>query len=107
MTNIAAMMQKAQQMKERMGAMQAEVMAMEIPGEAGGGLVKVATNGKGEVRMIDIEKGIINADDKEMIEDLITAAINDSRSRAEQIITEKTQKIMADLGLPQDMDFPM
>ena len=107
MTNIAAMMQKAQQMKERMGAMQAEVMQMEIPGEAGGGLVKVATNGKGEVKMIDIEKGIINADDKEMIEDLVTAAINDSRNRAEQIITEKTQKIMTDLGLPADMDFPM
>lgn len=107
MTNIAAMMQKAQQMKERMGAMQAEVMAMEIPGEAGGGLVKVATNGKGEVKMIDIQKDLLNPDDKEMIEDLITAAVNDSRNRAEQIITEKTQKIMTDLGLPADGSLPM
>ena len=107
MTNIAQMMQKAQAMKERMGAMQAEVMQMAIPGEAGGGIVKVATNGKGEIKSIDIQKDLLNPDDKEMVEDLITAAVNDSRAKAEALITEKTQKIMTDLGLPADMDFPM
>jgi hypothetical protein len=107
MTNIAAMMQKAQAMKERMAEMQAEVMQMAIPGEAGGGLVKVATNGKGEIMELDIQKDLLTPDDKEMIEDLIRAAINDSRNKAEQIIGEKTQKIMEDLGLPTDMDFPM
>ena len=107
MTNIAAMMQKAQAMKERMGEMQAEVMKMAIPGEAGGGLVKVATNGKGEIMELDIQKDLLNPDDKEMIEDLIRAAINDSRNQAERIIGEKTQKIMEELGLPADMDFPM
>ncbi len=106
MTNFAAMMQKAQAMKERMAEMQAEVMEMDIPGEAGGGLVKVATNGKGEVRVMDIQKDLLTPDDKETVEDLVTAAVNDSRNRAEQIIGEKTAKIMEDLGLPADMDFP-
>lgn len=105
--NMASMMQKAQQMKARMSEMQEEVMDMDIHGESGGGLVKVATNGKGEVRSINIEKDILNPDDKEMIEDLVTAAINDSRTKAEALIAEKTQKIMTDMGLPADMDFPM
>jgi DNA-binding YbaB/EbfC family protein len=105
--NMASMMQKAQQMKSRMAEMQEEVMNMDIEGESGGGMVKVATNGKGQVRSIDIQKDILNPDDKEMIEDLVTAAINDSRAKAEALISEKTKKIMTDLGLPADMDFPM
>jgi len=107
MTNFAAMMQKAQIMKEQMAEMQAEVMTMAIPGEAGGGLVKLATNGKGEIMEIDIQKDLLNPDDKEMIEDLIRAAVNDSRAKAEELIGAKTQKIMEDLGLPADGDFPM
>lgn len=105
--NIASMMQKAQQMKSRMAEMQAEVMEMEIEGQSGGGLVKVSTNGKGVVQSLDIQKDILNPDDKEMIEDLITAAINDSRTKAEALISERTQKIMTDLGLPADMELPI
>lgn len=104
--NMVAMMQKAQQMKDRMAEMQEEVMNMDIAGESGGGLVKVATNGKGEIRSLNIEKNILTPDDKEMIEDLITAAVNDSRAKAEQLISEKTQNIMNELGLPADMKLP-
>lgn len=104
MTNMADMMQKAQAMKQKMQEMQQKVMLMEIEGTAGAGMVNIVANGKGELRSVKIEPGIVNADDVEMLEDLIVAAVNDARAKAEQKVAEETQKIMSDLGLPPGLD---
>ncbi|TVQ82110.1 MAG: YbaB/EbfC family nucleoid-associated protein [Micavibrio sp.] len=107
MTNLAQMMQKAQMMKEKMTEMQQKAMEREVTGEAGAGMVAVTMNGRGELRAVKLEKGIVNPDDVEVLEDLIIAAVNDARKKAEQAIAEETAKIMEELGLPPDMDLPM
>ena len=106
MTNIAQMMQKAQEMKTKMAEMQQKVMSMDIPGEAGAGMVNVVMNGKGELRSIKIEPGIVNADEVELLEDLVMAAVNDGRKKAETIVAEETARIMQEMGLPADLDLP-
>ena len=104
MTNLAQMMQKAQMMKDKMAEMQQKAMSREITGEAGAGMVNITMNGRGEVRSLKLEPGIVNPDDVEVLEDLIVAAINDARKKAEQVIAEETAKIMEELGLPPDLD---
>lgn len=104
MTNLAQMMQKAQVMKEKMAEMQKRANEREIIGEAGAGMVNITINGRGEVRKLKLEPGIVNPDDVEVLEDLIVAAINDARKKAEQAIAAETAKIMEELGLPPDLD---
>jgi len=106
MTNIGQMMKQAQMMKEKMGEMQEKVLAMEISGESGAGMVKVVMNGKGNMKSIKIDPSIVDPEDVEMLEDLIVAASNDARSKSEEMIAEETQKIMSDMGLPPGLDLP-
>ena len=84
-------MKQAQQMQENMQKKQAEMAKMEVTGESGGGMVKVTLNGKHEARRVEIDETLL--DDKEMLEDLIAAAINDATHKVE----EKTQSEMADV----------
>ena len=106
MTNIAQMMQKAQEMKQKMAEMQQKVMDMDIKGEAGAGMVNVVMNGKGELRSIKIEPGIVNPEEVELLEDLVMAAVNDGRKKAEEIVAQETAKIMEEMGLPSNLDMP-
>ncbi len=106
MTNLAQMMQKAQEMKTKMAEMQQKVMEMDISGESGAGMVNVTMNGRGELRSLKLEPGIVNPDDVEVLEDLIIAAVNDARKKAETIIADETARIMEELGLPSNMDLP-
>lgn len=106
MTNFAQMMQKATKFKQQMQAMQERVQAMDIAGESGRGLVTCVVSGKHELKKLKIDPSIIKADDAEMMEDLIVAAVNDARNKAEKIMAGETEKLMADMGLPPGMGLP-
>lgn len=101
--NIQEMMQQAKVMQERMQQLQAELAEREVQGQSGGGMVSVIMTCKGEVRHIDISTEIINPEDKETLEDLVTAAINMARENADQTLASETQRMMQDMGLPTDM----
>lgn len=106
MMNIQKMMQQAKQMQDKMQEMQEKLGDMEVEGSAGGGLVKVVATCKGEVRKLDIDPSIIKEDDKEVLEDLIKAALNDAKSKGDATLAEETQKMMQDLGLPAGVQLP-
>jgi DNA-binding YbaB/EbfC family protein len=102
---IGNLMKQAQKMQADLAKAQEQLAKEELTGESGGGLVKVTMNGKHEVRRIEIDESLIG-DDKEMLEDLVAAAINDVVHR----IAEKTQESMSGLtsgmGLPPGMKMP-
>lgn len=102
---IGNLMKQAQQMQEKMQRMQEEVAKMEVQGESGGGMVKVSMTGKHEVRRIMIDDSLMT-DDKEMLEDLIAAAINDAVRRVKVNQQEKMSGITAGMNLPAGMKLP-
>ena len=96
--NIAAMMKQAQMMQSRMQEVQDEVGQKTVEASAGGGLVNVTANGKGEVVSIKIDKKAIEADDIEMLEDLVLAAVNEAHRRAEEMMKSALSKVAGPLG---------
>jgi hypothetical protein len=105
MKDIMNMMKAAQEMQGRMQEMQAKIAEMEVVGRAGGGLVVVTLNGKGEMRGIKIDPSLIT-DDISVVEDLIVAAHNDAKGKAEFEMNSKMQELTAGLPLPPGMKFP-
>jgi len=102
---MGALMKQAQAMQENMQRMQEEVAKMEVEGESGGGLVKVVMTGKHEVRRVTIDPSLME-DDKDMLEDLIAAAINDASRRIEQEQQEKMSGMTAGMKLPPGFKMP-
>lgn len=103
MFNMQQMMQKAQGMQKKMAALQEELAGVEVAGSAGGGLVQVVMTCKGAMRSLTIDPSLIVASEKEMLEDMVKAACNDARAKADQRMAEETQRAMADMGLPAGM----
>ena len=99
------LMKQAQKMQENLQKAQAEIAEMEINGESGGGLVRVVITGRYEVRRIHIDDSLV-ADDKDMLEDLVAAAINDAVRRVETTVQEKMSGFTAGLNLPPGMKLP-
>ena len=99
------LMKQAQKMQEDMQKAQEEVANMEVEGQAGGGMVKVVMNGRHEIRKVSLDDSLME-DDKEMIEDLLAAAVNDAVCRVEQQTQEKMSGITAGLNLPGGMKLP-
>ncbi len=99
------LMKQAQKMQEDMQRAQEEVAKMEVEGKAGGGMVKVIMNGRHEIRKVELDESLMQ-DDKEMIEDLLAAAVNDAVRRVEQQTQEKMAGITAGLNLPGGMKLP-
>ena len=97
-------MKQAQKMQEEMQKQQAEMANMEVTGESGGGMVKVTLNGKHEARRVEIDETLMN--DKEMLEDLISAAINDATHRIESKTQEQMSDMLGGLNLPPGMKLP-
>ena len=98
-------MKQAQAMQEKMQKMQAEVAAMEVTGEAGTGLVKVTMLGNHNVRRVSIDDSLMQ-DDKDMLEDLIAAAINDAVRRVDEASKEKMATVTGGMQLPPGMKMP-
>jgi DNA-binding YbaB/EbfC family protein len=105
MANMGNFMKQAQALQANMQKAQAEIAAMEVTGEAGGGMVKVTMNGRHEVKRVQIEPAVIG-DDREMLEDLIAAATNDAVRRVEAASAEKMAGVMGGLALPPGMKLP-
>ena len=106
MMNVQEMMKQAKVMQDRMQRMQAELAEVEVIGESGGGLVSVTMTCRGEVRGMNIAVEVINPDDKETLEDLVMAAMNTARQKADETMAQETQKMMQELGLPANMELP-
>ena len=103
MFNIQQTMQKAQKMQKKMADLQEEMGAVEVQGTSGGGVVKVTITCKGTMTALDIDPSLVNPAEKEILEDLIKAACNDARAKADQKMAEETQKAMNDMGIPPGM----
>jgi len=102
---IGNMMKQAQQLQANMQRAQAEIANLEVTGEAGGGMVKVTVNGKHEAKRVQIDASLMG-DDKDMLEDLVAAAINDATHKMEQATQTKMSSAMAGLQLPPGMKLP-
>jgi nucleoid-associated protein EbfC len=102
---LGAMMQQAQKMQEDFQKAQQELAEMEVHGEAGGGLVKVVMTGKREVRKIEIDESLVR-DDRDMLEDLVAAAVNDGVRRVDKMKQEKMASLTAGLQLPGGFKMP-
>jgi DNA-binding YbaB/EbfC family protein len=102
---IGQLMKQAQQMQENMAKAQEELGRMEVTGESGAGMVKVVMTGKHEVRRVDIDDSLLG-DDKEMLEDLVAAAINDAVHRIERSTSEKMSSMTSGMSLPPGMKLP-
>ncbi len=98
--NIAKMMQQAKAMQEKMQTMQTKMESVTVEGASGGGMVKVVMTCKGNCVSIAIDPSLMTAEEREITEDLIKAAVNDARAKGEAKIAEETQKMMAEVGLP-------
>jgi len=98
-------MQQAQKMQEDMKKVKEELENMEIAGESGGGLVKIIMTGKREVRKISIDDSLVN-DDKDMLEDLVAAAVNDAVRKVNKTKKEKMADVTAGIPLPPGFQMP-
>ena len=103
--NVGNMMKQAQAMQQRMAKVQEEIAALEVTGEAGGGMVKVTINGKHEARRVSIEPAVAT-DDREMLEDLVAAAFNDAVQKLASASQEKMSSVMAGINLPPGIKLP-
>ena len=102
---IAGLMKQAQQMQENMRRMQEQLAGIEVEGQAGAGLVKVVMTCKHDVKRVSIDPSLL-ADDKDMLEDLVAAAVNDAVRRVESTVQEKMAGVTAGLPLPPGMKLP-
>jgi hypothetical protein len=98
-------MKQAQAMQEKMQKVQAEIANMEVIGESGAGLVKITMTGGHNVRRVEIDDSLL-ADDKEMLEDLVAAALNDAVRRVEDNNKEQMAKVTGGMQLPPGMKLP-
>jgi len=98
-------MQQAQKMQEDMQKAQAELESIEVTGEAGGGMVSILMTGKREVRKVSIDDALVG-DDKEMLEDLVAAAINDAVHKVSKIKKEKMGDVTSGIPLPPGFKMP-
>ena len=104
--DMGKMMKAAQEMQTKMTELQEEMHSIMVEGQAGAGLVKATCSAKGELKTLDIDPSIFNGDDKEVVEDLILAAIKDAQAKAQERSKEEMGKLAESMGLPKDMNLP-
>jgi DNA-binding YbaB/EbfC family protein len=104
--DLMGMMKQAKALQENMQRLQDEVGAMEVEGSAGGGLVSVVMTGKSEMKRIRIDPSLLKPGESEILEDLIVAASNDARSKAEAALAEKMRAMTGGMPLPPGMKLP-
>ena len=102
---LAGLMKQAQQMQENMSKLQEQLASIEVEGQSGAGMVKVTMNCRHDVKRVNIDTSLL-ADDKEMLEDLVAAAVNDAARKVEAAVQEKMAALTGGLGLPPGMKLP-
>jgi len=98
--NINQLMKQAKKMQAKMAELQAELEQKTVESSAGGGMVKVIANGKYEILSITIDPEVVNAEDIEMLQDLILAAVNDALRKAQEMVAEEMSKLTGGLKIP-------
>lgn len=110
MKSMEEMMQAAQQAAEtiqkQMNEAQAKLDSIEVEGASGGGLVKIRASAKGRILGVSIDDSLIVPEDKGMLEDLVAAAFNDARTKADQAANAEMQRIQSGMGLPPGLNIP-
>jgi DNA-binding YbaB/EbfC family protein len=104
--DMGKLMKQAQEMQTKMAEMQEMLATMTVTGESGAGLVRATATAKGELTALDIDPSIFNEDDKEVVEDLILAAIKDAQSRAQEKSQAEMARLTEEMGLPAGMKMP-
>lgn len=110
MKSMEEMMQAAQQAAEtiqnQMNDMQVKLDAIEVEGKAGGGLVTVRASAKGRILGVSIDDSLMKPDEKNIVEDLVTAAFNDARDKADRVSAEQMKEMQSGMGLPPGFNLP-
>ena len=104
--DMAKMMKAAQEMQGKMAELQDSLAAITVVGESGAGLVRATATAKGELVGLEIDPSIFNPDEKEVVEDLILAAIKDAQARAAERGADEMRRMTEGLGLPADFKLP-
>ena len=104
--DMAKMMKAAQEMQGKVAEVQASLDAITVEGSAGAGLVKVTATAKGDLRALSIDPSIFREEDREMVEDLILAAVKDAQSRGAERMEQEMRRVAEGLGLPPGMNLP-
>jgi DNA-binding YbaB/EbfC family protein len=103
---LASLMKNLPKIREEMEKFQGSLARITVEGDAGAGMVKVKANGHLEVIRCEISEELMKANDREMLEDLVRAAVNQAIKKAKQSVTEETSKMASGLGLPSGTDLP-
>jgi DNA-binding YbaB/EbfC family protein len=106
MKNLSNMLKQAQEMQSKMAEMQEKLAEMELEGVAGGGMVKITVNGKGEMRKAKIDPSLADPNEMEILEDLIVAAYNDAKTKVETETQAEMSKLTGGLNLPGGLKLP-
>ncbi len=104
--DMAKMMKAAQEMQGKMAELTEEMGRITVTGISGAGLVKAVCSAKGELKSLDIDPSIFVPSEKEVVEDLILAAVKDAQKRAQERLQQEHQRMMQELGLPAEMKLP-
>lgn len=103
---IQAAQKAAETIQSQMNDMQARLDALEVEGQSGGGLVKVRATAKGRILGVAIDDSLLKPEEKAIVEDLVTAAFNDARDKADRVSNEEMQKMQSGLPLPAGFKLP-
>jgi DNA-binding YbaB/EbfC family protein len=106
MKNLGNMLKQAQELQGRMADMQAKLDQIELAGAAGGGMVTVTLNGKGEMRQVKIDRSLVDPAEVEILEDLIVAAFNDAKAKVEAHVQAEIGKLTGGMSLPPGLKLP-
>ena len=106
MKNLGQMLKQAQELQTRMAAMQEKLATVEITGTAGGGMVRVTLDGKGEAKKVAIDPSLMAPGEEAVVEDLVRAALNDAKGKLEAVVREKMSELTGGLPLPPGMQLP-
>ncbi|GJE58866.1 YbaB/EbfC family nucleoid-associated protein [Methylobacterium trifolii] len=106
MRDLMGIMKQAQAMQEKMASIQTELDTVEVTGSSGGGAVGVTMTAKGLLKAVRIDPSLMVADEREILEDLVLAAVNDARGKAEQTAQERMAELTKGLPLPPGMKLP-
>ncbi len=105
MADIMKILQQAQQMQGKLQQIQDELAQQSVTGSAGGGMVSVEADGKGQVRKVKIDASVVNAADVEMLEDLVLVAVSEAQKKAAELAQEQMGKLTGGLDLPFKLPF--
>jgi len=106
MKDLAELMKQAGAMQAKLASVQEAIAALEVEGQAGGGMVKVVITGKGYVKAVAIERALLKPEDGEVVEDLVAAAVNDAKAKLDERAAEEMKTLAAGMPLPPGMKLP-